>query len=57
MVDPKVRELAAAFVDDLLDEAGRMDAELRTSLVDRAAQAMQQAIEQEVEAIRQELTT
>ena len=67
-VDPHVHELASAFVDDLLAEnLGELlkrqeslgDAEvyalLRTGLVERAAAAMQRAIEDELEAIRQEL--
>lgn len=64
-VDPKVREVAAAFVGDLFLELTDAQYErlcrertvtVRT-LVDRAAQAMQRAIEDECAAIRQELTT
>lgn len=58
-VDPKVYELAGAFVDDLLMEEpfvsravseGEYDA-----LLDRAATAMQQAVEDELAAIREEV--
>ncbi len=60
-VDPKVYALAESFVDDIL--RGLQDAQLHAMpatellvLYDRAAAAMQQAIEDECEAIRQELT-
>lgn len=58
-VDPKVLETAYLFVDDLLAEvkaqlpAGRIP--VRQALVNRAAAAMQQAIEDEMVAIRREL--
>jgi hypothetical protein len=59
MVDPRVHAVAEIFVEDLLDEFGRKWAhernETRDQLIDRAAAAMQQAVEQELEAIRAEL--
>ena len=61
-VDPKVYALAEAFVDDLFDEMSKympspwLNADMsRAPLVHRAAEAIQQAIEQECEAIREEL--
>jgi len=63
-VDPKVYALAESFVDDVLAEDVRnlspraLSETYKTfkrALIQRAAEAMQQAIEQECEAIRQEL--
>lgn len=61
-VDPKVYALAAAFVDDELRVLGdgiELDPHMqarRAALIERAAQAMQQAIEDECTEIRRELT-
>lgn len=55
-VDPKVYELAASFVYDTLQEINRpLVASKRQRLIQRAAEAMQQAIEDECTAIREEL--
>lgn len=61
-VDPKVYELAALFVDDVLDTVWRATPtkwpsgrEAREQLVKRAAEAIQQAIEDECNAIEEEL--
>lgn len=58
-VDPKVYALAESFVDD--DLASFVQVKLmpaqRKALVQRAAEAMQQAIEAECAAIREELET
>ena len=57
LVDPSVRALAEVFIDDLAREIDRPIVEgERVALVDRAAGAMQRAIEDEYEAIRSELT-
>lgn len=58
-VDPKVYALADGFVFDLLSELP-FSHPMRTTpererLAQRAAEAMQQAIEQECDAIRKEL--
>jgi len=56
-VDPKVYELAMVFVTKLLqdiDPKGQREYDFER-LFDRTAQAMQQSIEAECEAIRQEL--
>lgn len=62
-VDPRVYELAELFIDDtllsvvhVLMEKGQMPPDRKT-LVNRAAAAMQQAIEDECESIRQELVS
>lgn len=56
-VDPKVYELAEAFVYDVLKELNRpLVPSVREPLIQRAAEAMQQAIEDECVAIRRELT-
>jgi hypothetical protein len=55
-VDPKVYELAEAFVDDTLRELRRSPAPAkRAELIQRAASAMQRAIEDECEDIHREL--
>lgn len=66
-VDPSVHLLAHSFVLGLLQEAKQVDPvpdgvravleteSLRNELVDRAAGAMQQAIEDELEAIARDL--
>jgi hypothetical protein len=59
-VDPMVYELAAYFVNDVLlklaqARGGLVNPDQREALTARTAQAMQQAIEDECEAIRQEL--
>jgi hypothetical protein len=61
LVDPNVRKLAELFVDCTIYEV-RGDAAVtftqrREQLVQRAAKAMQQAIEDECAAIRKELMT
>jgi hypothetical protein len=56
-VDPKVHDLAQSFVDDFLDEIPadiRVHAD-REQLVQRAAAAMQRAIEDEIDALRREV--
>jgi len=56
-VDPRAYDLAATFVEDLLQELdpdGEREFEY-DRLVRRAAEAIQQAIEDECTAIRQEL--
>ena len=56
LVDPQVYELAEAFVSDLLNEFTRpVSGTKRDLLIQRAAEAMQIAIEQECEAISEEL--
>lgn len=62
-VDPKVYALAESFVDDVLRELDgddirriQMTNQRRDRLIRQAADAMQQAIEDECEAIRQELS-
>lgn len=61
LVDPRVYELAAAFIEDMLDDVWRTTPEKwrheYAPLVERAAAAMQIAIEDECEAIRQELVS
>ena len=61
-VDPKVYALAESFIDDTLQDRDKASAPwsqtyvtFRNALVQRAAEAMQQAIEDECEAIRKEL--
>lgn len=55
-VDPQVYELAESFVYDVLKELNRpLVASRREPLIQRAAEAMQIAIEQECEAIAEEL--
>ena len=55
-VDPQVYELADAFVTDVIHTLNRpLLPSQRAAYVDRAAQAMQQAIEDECDAIREEL--
>lgn len=61
-VDPKIYALAESFVDDLFLEMNRsapfgrpVFVQVDRSLVQRAAEAMQMAIEQECDAIRKEL--
>lgn len=57
-VDPHVYALAAAFVSDVINElppSARRRTVSGEALVQRAAEAMQIAIEQECEAIREEL--
>lgn len=56
-VDTKVRELAAAFIDDTLlpTEVDAMGQEKYHALIDRAAAAIQRAIEDECASIREEL--
>lgn len=60
-VDPRVHALAALFLADVFDEVWCVDLtkwqneEQRRLLVDRAAAAMQKAIENECEAIRREV--
>lgn len=59
-VDPKVYALAESFVEDLLADLGRdvddpKKAKHKAELTQRAAEAMQLAIEDECEAIRKEL--
>jgi uncharacterized protein (DUF305 family) len=61
--DPHVYALAEAFVNEMLDQVGTQALSVRVveqqrqreALVSRAAAAMQQAVEQELEAIRAEL--
>lgn len=63
--DPKVYELATAFVDDVflsvpperISKAGAEILRHREALIDRTAQRIQRAIEDECEAIRQELVS
>ena len=57
MVDPKVHALAVLFVDDVIndlpdDHTAAID---RDALITRAAEAMQQAVEDECAAISDEL--
>lgn len=56
-VDPSVWGLASDFIDELLQELDpeKTSAFTYNDLVNRAARAMQQAIEDECEAIREEL--
>jgi hypothetical protein len=55
-VDPHVYELSAVFVDDLIAEVNRpILPSVRAELTERAAAAMQQAIEDELHAIQRDL--
>lgn len=63
-IDPKIYELAKSFVDDVINEASLTPAGIPRwarrytdveRLRQRAAEAMQQAIEDECAAIREEL--
>lgn len=61
-VDPKIHELAESFVDDVLNDRNQGSVPwsktyitFRSALIQRAAEAMQLAIEDECEAIRKEL--
>jgi hypothetical protein len=55
-VDPKVHDLAREFVDDVAAEFdGPLPRDRYESLVQQVAIAAQQALEDECEAIRQEL--
>lgn len=55
-VDPQVQELADAFVSDMLRTRNKpVVPSVRAELIDRAAAAMQQAVEDELEAIEREL--
>jgi len=57
-VDPKVHDLAADFVDDLVHELNKpVVPSQRAALTDRLAAAIQRAAEDEYEALRQELTS
>lgn len=58
-VDPQVADLARQFVEDTISDLNLTQALTlpeQLALVDRAGKAMQQAIEDECEAIRRELT-
>lgn len=59
LTDPRIRELAEIFVDDVINEGCpphiRRLIPRREAFVDRAAAAMQQAIEDECTAIRIDL--
>ena len=59
-VDPMVYDLAASFIDDLLQHEllhAQRPVPARDVLVQRAAEAMQQAIEDECEEIRRSAFT
>jgi hypothetical protein len=54
-VDPRVYQVAELFIADLILEVPReVSPRERDALIERAAAAMQQAIEDEYEAIRRE---
>lgn len=56
LVDPKVHALAAAFVEDLLEDwPGPVTVDQRRAYIQRGAEAMQRAIEDECSVIEAEL--
>lgn len=55
-VDPRLFDYAKACVTDLVSEVGRAAIQDRAALVNRLANAMQQACEQEYAALVEELT-
>lgn len=58
MIDPQIAYLADAYTRDLVADVGRAAVSPlgREAVRDRLAKAMQQAVEQEYEALVQELT-
>lgn len=54
-IDPKVHAFAASLVDDVLVDGITLRPEQRTTLVDRLAGAIQEAVEDECAELREEL--